>query len=438
MELAILIIGVIAVILLGAVLVLLISLKNKDSGETAELLSRSRDDMGRAIAAVRDENARAVQGVRSEIGRGLERVDSKLAEMTRENYDSRLDLAEKINASLYEIGKANAEQNERISRIVAQSVLSMQQSNEKKLDEMRATVDEKLNATLTTRLNASFTAVSEQLENVYKSLGEMKELSQGVTTNVTALNKVLTNVKARGTWAEVQLEGILDQTIPGMYIKNYSPKGNSEKVEFAVKLPDGTQGGFVYLPVDSKFPMEDYARLCNAAENGDTALVESARKALEDRVLAEAKEITKYISVPATTPFAVLYLATEALYAEIISSKSGIAERVQQMGIMIAGPTTVTALLNSFAMGFKAIAVNEKADEVRVMLSAARAQYRKFGEVLERAKRKIEEAGKSLDDAQKRNDIIQKKLKGVEALDELSAVNAFPELSDIAEADSEE
>lgn len=438
MELAILIIGVIAVILLGAVLVLLISLKNKDSGETAELLSRSRDDMGRAIAAVRDENARAVQGVRSEIGRGLERVDSKLAEMTRENYDSRLDLAEKINASLYEIGKANAEQNERISRIVAQSVLSMQQSNEKKLDEMRATVDEKLNATLTTRLNASFTAVSEQLENVYKSLGEMKELSQGVTTNVTALNKVLTNVKARGTWAEVQLEGILDQTIPGMYIKNYSPKGNSEKVEFAVKLPDGTQGGFVYLPVDSKFPMEDYARLCNAAENGDTALVESARKALEDRVLSEAKEITKYISVPATTPFAVLYLATEALYAEIISSKSGIAERVQQMGIMIAGPTTVTALLNSFAMGFKAIAVNEKADEVRVMLSAARAQYRKFGEVLERAKRKIEEAGKSLDDAQKRNDIIQKKLKGVEALDELSAVNAFPELSDIAEADSEE
>lgn len=438
MELAILIIGVIAVILLGAVLVLLISLKNKDSGETAELLSRSRDDMGRAIAAVRDENARAVQGVRSEIGRGLERVDSKLAEMTRENYDSRLDLAEKINASLYEIGKANAEQNERISRIVAQSVLSMQQSNEKKLDEMRATVDEKLNATLTTRLNASFTAVSEQLENVYKSLGEMKELSQGVTTNVTALNKVLTNVKARGTWAEVQLEGILDQTIPGMYIKNYSPKGNSEKVEFAVKLPDGTQGGFVYLPVDSKFPMEDYARLCNAADSGDTALVESARKALEDRVLSEAKEITKYISVPATTPFAVLYLATEALYAEIISSKSGIAERVQQMGIMIAGPTTVTALLNSFAMGFKAIAVNEKADEVRVMLSAARAQYRKFGEVLERAKRKIEEAGKSLDDAQKRNDIIQKKLKGVEALDELSAVNAFPELSDIAEADSEE
>lgn len=438
MELITLFVGIAAVVLLVIVLVLLISLKNKDSGETAALISRTREDMGRAIAAVRDENARAVDGVRSEIGRGLEKVDSKLAAMTRENYDSRLDLAEKITASLNEIGKANAEQNERISRIVAQSIAAMQQSNEKKLDEMRATVDEKLNTTLTTRLNASFTAVSEQLENVYKSLGEMKELSQGVTTNVTALNKVLTNVKARGTWAEVQLEGILDQTIPGMYIKNYSPKGNSEKVEFAVKLPDGAQGGFVYLPVDSKFPMEDYVRLCDAAENGDAALVDAARKALEDRVLAEAKTITKYISVPATTPFAVLYLATEALYAEIISSKSGIAERVQQMGIMIAGPTTVTALLNSFAMGFKAIAVNEKADEVRLMLGAARAQYQKFGEVLERAKRKIEEAGKSLDDAQKRNNIIQKKLKGVEALDELSAVNAFPELSDIAEADSEE
>ena len=438
MELALLIIGIAAVVLLAVVLVILISLKNKDSGDTAELFSRSREDTVRAIAAVRDENTRAVQGVRSEIGRGLERVDSKLAAMTRENYDSRLELAERINASLYEIGKANAEQNERISRIVAQSISAMQQSNEKKLDEMRATVDEKLNATLTTRLNASFTAVSEQLENVYKSLGEMKELSQGVTTNVTALNKVLTNVKARGTWAEVQLEGILDQTIPGMYIKNYSPKSNSEKVEFAVKLPDGAQGGFVYLPVDSKFPMEDYVRLCDAAENGDAALVEAARKALEDRVLAEAKEITKYISVPQTTPFAVLYLATEALYAEIISSKSGIAERVQQMGIMIAGPTTVTALLNSFAMGFKAIAVNEKADEVRVMLGAARAQYQKFGEVLERAKRKIEEAGKSLDDAQKRNDIIQKKLRGVEALDELSAQEAFPELTDVSGFDGEE
>ena len=429
MDIKILIIcfGAVITVLLAAVIILIISLKKQNAaGNVADELRLNRE-----------ETARSARESRDELSRSLEKVESKLGTMTRENYDSRLELAEKINSSLYQIGKSNADQNERQTRFIVQSVLKLQESNEKKLEEMRVTVDEKLNATLASRLNTSFKTVSEQLENVYKSLGEMKELSAGVTSNVTALNKVLTNVKARGTWAEVQLEGILDQTVPGMYVKNFSPKSNSEKVEFAIRLPS-SDGSSTYLPIDSKFPMEDYVRLCDACTSGDAVLAEQARKGLEDRVLAEAKEITKYIAVPATTPFAVLYLATEALYAEIISSKSGIAERVQQMGIMIAGPTTVTALLNSFAMGFKAIAVNEKADEVRVMLSAARAQYRKFGEVLERAKRKIEEAGKSLDDAQKRNDIIQKKLKGVEALDELSAVNAFPELSDIAEADSEE
>ena len=300
---------------------------------------------------------------------------------------------------------------------------------------MRATVDEKLTSTLSTRLDSSFKTVSEQLENVYKSLGEMKELSTGVTTNVTALNRVLTNVKARGTWAEIQLEGILDQTIPNMYVRNYSPGDSSrDVVEFAVKIPssdDPTR--FTYLPIDSKFPMEDYRRVCEAADNADAAALASARKALEDRVLQEAKTITKYIHVPETTPFAILYLATEGLYAEITSSNTGIVDRIQRENIMIAGPTTIIALLNSLSMGFKAVAINEKANEVRKLLAAAKSQYEKFGIVLDKAKKKIDDAGRSLSEAQDRNRIIQKKLKSVEEIDSSQAERLLEINSDISD-----
>ena len=304
----------------------------------------------------------------------------------------------------------------------------MQESNEKKLDEMRATVDEKLTSTLTTRLNSSFKTVSEQLENLYKSLGEMKELSAGVTDNVGALNRVLTNVKARGTWAEVQLETILDQTIPNMYEKNIATgEKDSERVEFAIRIPaSDDKSRITYLPVDSKFPMEDYVRLCTAADHADPDAVKAARKALEDRVLSEAKMIKKYINVPNTTPFAIMYLATEGLYAEIVSSSSGILEKIQnECNVMVAGPSTITALLNSLSMGFKTVAINEKANEVRVLLGAAKAQYENFSVILEKAKKKIDDAGKTLDDAQKRNTIIRKKLRTVEDLEQLEAASVL-------------
>lgn len=404
--------GVVATVLLAAVLVCLLSLKRKDYGaQFSDEFSKNRE-----------EASRGARETREELSKSLEKVEEKLALMTKENYNSRLDISEKLSKSLADIQENSILQSEKQATLLRENMEKMQMSNEKKLEEMRATVDEKLSSTLTTRLNTSFKTVSEQLENVYKSLGEMKELSKGVTQNVTSLNRVLTNVKARGTWAEVQLEAILDQTIPGMYEKNFSPKNNGERVEFAVKFPSGEKKDSVtYLPIDSKFPMEDYVRLCDAAESADPALLSAARKALEDRVKAEAKDVAKYISVPITTPFAILYLATEGLYAEIASSKSGIAESLQAQNIMIAGPSTITALLNSFAMGFKAIAINEKADEVRALLSATKAQYDKFGDVLEKARKKIEEAGKSLEDAQKRNTQIQKKLKGVEAIDSQSA-----------------
>lgn len=341
----------------------------------------------------------------------LNAISTQMQSLTEKNYEQQIRLIETLNK--------NAEKQ---NKVTGEAITSMQKSNEEKLELMRKTVDEKLTETLNNRLNASFKTVSEQLSNVYKSLGEMKELSAGVTTTVSGLNKVLSNVKARGTWAEVQLGAILDQTIPGMYETNVqtNPKYNG-RIEFAVKIPNQEDGGYTYLPIDSKFPMEDYVRLTDAAEIADTDAMDRARKALETRIKDEAKLIKQYISSPETTPFAIMYLATEGLYAEITASKSGIAEKLQADGIMIAGPSTITALLNSLAMGFRTMAINEKANEVWKVLGAAKTQYEKFGDLLAKARKKVDEAGKVLDEADHRNDIIRKNLKKIETLDSADA-----------------
>lgn len=338
-------------------------------------------------------------------------LSKQMQGLTEKNYEQQIKLIETLNN--------NAEKQ---TKITSDAISSMQKSNEEKLELMRKTVDEKLTETLNQRLNASFKTVSEQLSNVYKSLGEMKELSAGVTDNVKGLNRVLTNVKSRGTWAEVQLGNILDQTIPNMYETNVktNPKYNGQ-VEFAIKIPNQEDGSYTYLPVDSKFPMEDYARLSAAAEAGDLEALEKAKKALEARIKDEAKLVKQYISSPQTTPFAIMYLATEGLYAEITASKTGIAEKLQADGIMIAGPSTITALLNSLAMGFRTMAINEKANEVWKILGAAKTQYDKFGDLLTKARKKIEDAGKALDEADHRNSIIQKNLRKVETLDTSAA-----------------
>lgn len=389
----------------------------KNNTEETAVLHAKISDLSRHIS---DEFQRS----RMETAKSLSDMAQKIEAMTKSNYENREKLNDSINHSLNLIRDKTIEQNERQTKIVELSVRKMQESNEKKLDEMRATVDEKLTSTLTTRLDSSFKTVSEQLEKLYTSLGEMKELSTGVTDNVTNLNRVLTNVKARGTWAEIQLKGILDQTIPTMYEENIATgEKSTERVEFAIKIPASDNSGNVtYLPVDSKFPMEDYIRLCDAADRADAQAVALARKALEDRILAEAKEIRKYINIPKTTPYAILYLATEGLYAEIASSRTGLPERLQnEFNIMIAGPITITALLNSLSMGFKTVAINEKANEVRQLLGACKAQYETFGTVLEKAKKKIEDAGKSLDEAQHRNSIIRKRLRTVEDMEKTDA-----------------
>ncbi len=407
--------------LFGVAVLLVLQFRKKDDGtvQAVSHLSQKLDTLQKTTA---DEFARN----RMELAGSLHEMGNKLEAMTKANFEQRIELTQTVTKSMQDIRDRTVEQNEKQSKVVEAAILKMQESNEKKLDEMRMTVDEKLTSTLTTRLNTSFKTVSDQLEKLYTSLGEMKELSVGVTDNVGALNRVLTNVKARGTWAEVQLEAILDQTIPNMYDKNVATgEKDTERVEFAIRIPQNDdKNKITYLPVDSKFPLEDYVRLCTAAEHADADAVKSARKELENRVYGEAKLIKKYINVPKTTPFAIMYLATEGLYAEIVSSQSGVLEKIQNdCNVMVAGPSTITALLNSLSMGFKTVAINEKANEVRLLLGAAKAQYENFGTILEKAKKKIAEAGKTLDDAQHRNSIIRKKLRTVEDLEQTESAD---------------
>lgn len=405
---------IIAVVLVIMIISLYGKVKNLTENSAADQkLDTMQKVFGDEFSRIRTENANADRAVREELRQSLDTMSQKIEAQSKNTVEMLINIRDK-----------NSENADRQNKVLEGSIAKMQESNEKKLEEMRATVDEKLTSTLTTRLDSSFKTVSEQLEKLYKSLGEMQTLSSGVTENVSALNRVLTNVKARGTWAEVQLQGILDQTIPGMYETNVATVPNSaERVEFAIKIPSSEKGeNDILLPLDSKFPMEDYIRLCTAADSADAIAVKEARKALESRVLKEAKDVSKYIHIPNTTPFAIMYLATEGLYAEIASSRTGLPEKIQRdYNVMIAGPSTITALLNSLSMGFKTVAINEKANEVRELLSAVKSQYDKFDGLLVKARKKIDEAGKTIDDAQTRNSLIQKKLRTVEALDSASA-----------------
>lgn len=422
MDIAIIIILIITAVMSVISLAAVMSLKAKadEKGNNRELTAVSGK-----IDSLQNLVSTELSGNRQELSKSLENMNGRLSELTKSSLEQQHKLIVTISDALGEIREKNIQQNEKMTAAMQASMEKITQSNEKKLEEMRATVDEKLTSTLTTRLDSSFKTVSEQLEKLYKSLGEMKELSGGITTNVTSLNRILTNVKARGTWAEYQLEGILDQTIPNMYVKNFKPSSSNSFVEFAVKIPSGDNSKQItYLPIDSKFPMEDYARLCSAADSADSEAVEEARKALEKRVTEEAKAVAKYINVPETTPFAIMYLATEGLYAEIAASKTGLTEKIQnEYSIMIAGPTTITALLNSIAMGFKTLAINEKANEIKLLLGAIKKQYDMFDTVLTKVKRKINEADQSLDEATKRNNLIKKKLKDIDAADSIAADN---------------
>ena len=284
--------------------------------------------------------------------------------------------------------------------------------NERQLTEMRKTVDDRLSESLDKKLDQSFAQVSERLESVYKGLGEMHSLASGVGD----LKKVLTNVKTRGIWGEMQLGNLIRQTLaPGQYEENVAVvPGSQERVEFAVCLPDKS-GRMVYLPVDSKFPQEDYIRLTEASQNGDAAGAEAARKALSQRLRAEAKKISdKYIAPPNTTDFAIMFLPVEGLYAEALQTPELIETLQRDYRVVIAGPGTFSAMLNALQMGFRTMAIEKRSGEVWHLLGEIRNDFTRFAEMLENTRRRLDQAGESIDTAVTRSRTIQRKLSAIE------------------------
>jgi DNA recombination protein RmuC len=292
----------------------------------------------------------------------------------------------------------------------------LQTDNGARLEEMRKTVDEKLHATLEARLSASFQQVSERLERVHQGLGEMQLLAQGVGD----LKRVLTNVKTRGTWGEVQLEMLLEQVLtPEQYAKNVETvAGSNARVEFALKLPGQVAGGApVWMPIDAKFPKEQYERLLEAAEQADAEGVATAGRELERAVRGEARTIAdKYLAPPQTTDFAILFLPTEGLYAEVMR-RPGLADELQRVNrVSIAGPSTLMALLNSLQMGFRTLALEKRSSEVWQVLGAVKTEFGKFGDVLAATKLTLEKAARNIETAEVRSRQMARKLKTVEAL----------------------
>ncbi len=292
---------------------------------------------------------------------------------------------------------------------LSQNLKEIQSSNEKKLDEMRATVDEKLSTTLEKRLNESVKIINQGIETVSQGIGEMKNLTNGMSD----FKKMITNVKTRGGWGEVQLGTLLEQVLsPNQYESQVNIK-DSERVDYVIKLP-GKDDGTIYLPIDAKFPMEDYLRLCKASEEKDIKEVEVQSKNLERRIKDEAKKIKeKYICLPKTTDFGVMYLPVEGLYAEVLR-KSDLIDTIQrEYKILICGPTTLTALLNSLQMGFKTVAIEKRSSEIWNMLGVFKQEFVKFVELLSKTRKKLDEASDTIDFATKKTKTIERKLKEV-------------------------
>jgi DNA recombination protein RmuC len=318
-----------------------------------------------------------------------------------------------LSSQRQELSRSLTSLNDSMQHSLARISQEIRVDTEKKLEQIRVTVDEKLQGTLETRLGESFKQVSERLEQVHRGLGEMQNLAAGVGD----LRRVLTNVRIRGTWGEVQLGSLLEQILaPEQYEKNVATTGTAERVEFALKLPgNGVDQQQVWLPIDSKFPIESYQRLVEASDRADPLAVEAALKELERNIEECARTISsKYVKVPATTDFAILFLATEGLYAEA-HRRNGLAERVQQKyRVSLAGPSALAALLNSLQMGFRTLAIQKRSSEVWKVLGEVRTEFMKYATVLEQVKKKLEEASNKIDEASTRTRVIDKKLRNVE------------------------
>ena len=324
---------------------------------------------------------------------------------------------ETLVAQLRESRESSALQHEQLRDRLAAHMRELQDGNEKKLEAMRATVDEKLHQSLEKRLGESFTQVSERLEAVHKGLGEMQVLASGVGD----LKRALTNVKVRGVWGEYQLRSILEQILtPDQYVANFRPKeDDGAVVEFAVRFPGGGNGDGhpVYLPIDSKFPQEDYHRLVDAAERADPEGMRTATDALVRAVRLAADDIcSKYLNPPVTTDLAILFLPTEGLYAEVLR-QPGLVQRLQaDCHVVLAGPTTLAAILSSFQMGFRTLAIEQRSSEVWKVLGAVKTEFAKFGEALDKVKGHLGRAANSLDDTGVRTRAMERRLREVETL----------------------
>jgi DNA recombination protein RmuC len=412
----------------AANIVLLLTLLARSSSNQA-FSKEVREDLRVGREEIRSSNTDANQlvagGIRSftEIGRTLDSRVKDLQEGTEAKLESTRQVLDRIRDTL------------------DARVKEMQEGNERKLEEMRQTVDEKLQGTLEKRLGESFKFVSDRLEMVHKGLGEM----QGLATGVGDLKRLFANVKVRGTWAEVQLGGILEQMLtPNQWSKNVCVKeGTLERVECAIRLPgpkDDTDG-CVWLPIDSKFPTEDYARLQSVAESGDPAAVQAATDALLRAIRAAAKDIAdKYVNPPATTDYAIMFLATEGLYAEALRQPQFTEELQQRYRVVIAGPTTLSAIVSSLRMGFQTMVVEQRAAEVWRVLGAVKTEFGKFGGVLDRVARQLGTATRTIEETGTRTRAMEKRLRAVEQMDpiESAAILSLPAMLDAEEDRTDE
>ena len=371
------------------------------------------DGFAQQLVKLTDTNAQQLDAVRQSLQLQAQQARDEQSLTLRR-------FGETLQQQLAQVTEANDRRFAEVRATIEQRLKDIEANNSTKLEEMRRTVDEKLHATLEQRLGESFKLVSDRLEQVHRGLGEMQTLAAGVGD----LKKVLTNVKTRGTWGEVQLEALLEQLLTAdQYAKNVAtiPK-SADRVEFAIKLPgrlpsSDSAATPVWLPIDAKFPREDYERLIDAQERADPVAVEEASRALEARIRLEARTIAeKYVSPPHTTDFALLFLPTEGLYAEILR-RPGLTDLLQRdYRVTIAGPTTLTALLNSLQMGFRTLAIEKRSSEVWQVLGAVKTEFGKFGDVLARTKSQLETVTRSIEAAEVRTRVMSRKLRDVEAL----------------------
>lgn len=392
-------------------LALLLRLMGRASSNSAEQAMRSE------LRDAREEAAKRSHELREEVSGSLDKTAQTLTNTVGQLGNVQKQQLESVTAQVQALVETNQQRLEGLRATISEQLGEMREANEKKLEEMRRTVDEKLQGTLEKRLGESFKLVREQLDAVHKGLGEMQSLATGVGD----LKNVLTNVKVRGTWAEYQLGAILEQVLtPEQFDRNVATHENSsERVEFAIRLPGRSDdpNDCVWLPIDSKFPQEDYIRLTEASKSADAEAVAQSTRELMRSVTQSAKTIAeKYLNPPHTTDFAVLYLPTEGLYAEVLRQPGMVSQLQQDYRVVVSGPTTIAALLNSLRLGFRSLAIEQQASEVWQVLAAVKTEFGKFGEVLDKVKKQLATASNTIDQTQTRTRAMARKLQKVEQL----------------------